>query len=147
LTLCMKESYAGHKHANNLWFQHMVSIMWILIFWSGFLKCIILHKGDSFHWTICVTHGRWQMLVSIYHLITCRTGKKYRRKQGKLVVWKLLQQITIFPAKFSTGYFCSIYIIIYNSHELWSLFHPQKLSHLALYVCVCKFSVRFPWTY
>jgi hypothetical protein len=43
--------------------------------------------GDYY---VCYT---WEMVLNLsalmYHMLTCRTGKQYRRNQGKLVVWKL----------------------------------------------------------
>jgi hypothetical protein len=45
----------------------------------------------------------WEIAFDVgldYHSITCRIGKEYGRKQGKLIVRK--QQMIKFPAEFTT---------------------------------------------
>jgi hypothetical protein len=70
---------------------YFVSINNISIY--RYVKCSIQYKGDGLQLTICVWY-RWEMPLntgldaSFY--ITCRTGEEYRRKQGKLMVQKLI---------------------------------------------------------
>jgi hypothetical protein len=51
-----------------------------------------------------VIYGRWsKKSASTYHSIACRTGKECRRKQGKLILRKLIRLIMRLPAEFSAG--------------------------------------------
>lgn len=66
----MKVSYdvVHHKEANSLLFQCIVSFLWALIFWCGYVKCNVLYKGNCLQVTSClcyifvgdhVKHGYW----------------------------------------------------------------------------------------
>jgi hypothetical protein len=110
-----------NEQGRSLLFQFIVSNL-LLIFLCGYVNCVICYVKEVVCIIICACYS-WETVLDTSldeHSITCGTGKKYERKQGKLIVTTLIQGVL------------GVMINIQGGH---SIGHSKKKNCIRTYMC------------